>query len=433
LANDARAVLERVMTRRGIALLLGVVFAVTWFVAGGATAPAVKDEIHFHESARSFANGFPPTVHQLRNYPEIVTPLALVTWGQLERIFGDALVPGRLLSLMLAFGMTALIALGPRRSLWATVPATLGLLLFPYTLPLSARLYTDVFGIFFAIAGLHAYAGKRAPLAFVGFALAISTRQYLVLVPAAVAAYELLGALRGQRPWALGLSAAAGAATLLAWFAFFGGLAPEPGLAVWIAPYPSPMLKPLSFIIHYGLYALAGLGLYFVLYELALYRRLPVPSELVRPQVLLASALLLALFVFDPPVLTSEHPGGPLGRVARALLPAPAADLPRVAVLFVLAWLTVVRFSARIDLGSWLVAATFVLSMKSQIPWEKYLLPTVASLWYLRAAGVLDLGATRSWRSGELTPSPADPDAGPTPSPVGQEAWLTPPAATPEG
>jgi peptidoglycan hydrolase-like amidase len=106
------------------------------------------------------------------------------------------------------------------------------------------------------------------------------------------------------------------------------------------------------------------------------------------------------LFFVDPPFLSSSHPGGPIGRVSRVLLASPAFDGLRVALYYGLALLAAVRFTARLDAGFWVVAAGVVLSMKQQIPWEKYLLPTLSALWLLRAAGEL-----RSYGEGERTAS----------------------------
>jgi hypothetical protein len=47
------------------------------------------------------------------------------------------------------------------------------------------------------------------------------------------------------------------------------------------------------------------------------------------------------------------------------------------------------RFAGRIDAGFWLVSAVFLLAMKQQLPWEKYLFPTLAVLWTLVSLGRL--------------------------------------------
>ena len=311
-------------------------------------------------------------------------------WGQLERFTGEGLWAGRFLDLVLSFALVCSIAFAkpsawPRSGLAAT-----GLLLFPYTLLLAPYLYTDVMAAFFAALGTLAVLRRRPGWAFVAFSVAIATRQYLVQIPAAFVAAETLAWWRGApERWKTALASAAAAGTLGGWFLFFGGLAPQAGLDAWIPKYPAPMLDPSAFILHYGLYALTGIGAYFVVVEAALFRELPARRQILELRTPILAIALGVLFVVDPPVLTASHPGGPLGRVCRILLPSPAFDLPRVGVYYVLALLAVLRFSRKLDAAFWVVAAGVVLSMKQQIPWEKYLLPTLSTLWLLRASGEL--------------------------------------------
>ncbi len=373
-------------TRKQFLLALGLVYVATFAIADGLRFEPVKDEIHFLESSKAFARPF--GLEELRTYPEVVTPLALVTWGGLQRLTGDTLWSGRCLNLLLSFGLVCGVAFaGPR--LWPEgALAALGLLLFPYTLPLSVHLYTDVMAVAFAAAGTLAVLRRRPLLACLAFCVAIATRQYLVQVPAALAAAEALAWLQGDRErWKTALASLAATASLGLWVLFFGGLAPQPGLDVWVPRYPAPMLEASSFILHYGLYALSGVGAYFVVVEAVLFRQLPARASWLRVQTLGLAAVLAVLFLLDPPLLTPSHPGGPLGRVSRFLLPSPAYDAVRVGLYYLLALAAVVRFSQRLDASFWIVAAGCVLAMKQQIPWEKYLLPSLSTLWILRAFG----------------------------------------------
>jgi hypothetical protein len=266
--------------------------------------------------------------------------------------------------------------------------AGFGLLVFPYTLPLGVHLYTDTLAVSGCVAGTVALTKRRWGLAWLALALAIATRQYAVQVPAALAAAEAIGWLRGERGrWKAIATCAAAGATLLGWIAFFGGLANEVGMEEWIGYYPAPMLRATDFLLHHGLYALAGIGLFYVVVEAVLFRRNEVLYDLWSARGALLAFALAALFWIDPPVLGVNHPGGPIGRTAIRFLPAPDFDLVRVAIYYGLALLAVVRFSGRLDAQFWLVAAAFVLSMKQQIPWEKYLFPTVAVLWTLASLG----------------------------------------------
>jgi len=368
--------------------VLVVVYVTTFFVAGRLAFEPVKDEAHFSESAATFSGSF--GVEELRGYPEIITPLALVVWGQLDRAADDPIRAGRLLNFAISFALLAWIALGTGAPGWVGPSAAAGLLLFPYTLPMSVHLYTDIPAVALAVVGAHALTRERYLLAALAFALSVSTRQYLIQVPAALAAFEGLRMLKDPRAyWKAVASCATAGVVLLGWFAFFGGLAPQAGLDLWIAPYPDPMMHATEFILAYGLYMLALFGAYFVLVEAMLFRPWPRPADLLTARNAMIALALLLLFLVDPPFLTQDQPGGALGRASRLFLPEPAFDGVRITFLYLLALLAVVRFGARLDPAFWLVAAAFVLSMKQQIAWDKYALPTLAVLWTWKATGVL--------------------------------------------
>ncbi len=377
-------------TRNAFLLALGLIYLATFSIADGLRFRPVKDEIHFLESSNAFARPF--GLAELRGYLEVVTPLALVTWGALQRLTGDALWSGRFLNLLLSFGLICGVAFASPRPWPEGALAALGLLLFPYTLPLSVHLYTDVMAVACAAVGTVAVLRRKPLLACLAFCAAIATRQYLVQVPAALAAAEALAWLQGDRGrWKTALASVAATSSLGLWVIFFGGLAPKGGLDAWVPRYPAPMLEASAFILSYGLYALSGVGAYFVVVEAVLFRRLPARATWLRVHTLGLAAVLAVLFLIDPPLLTGSHAGGPLGRVSRILLPSPAFDLIRVGAYYLLALVAVVRFSERLDAAFWVVAAGSVLAMKQQIPWEKYLLPTLSSLWILRAFGAAAL------------------------------------------
>jgi hypothetical protein len=365
-----------------------VVCAATFAFSGGLHLEPEKDEIHFLRSSEGFRGAF--SVEALRDYRELVTPLALVIWGELDHLTGDGLYYGRLLNLALTFAMVCLVAFcapehWPRGAL-----AALGLLLYPYTLPLGVHLYTDTLAVLAVVAGTVALARSRWLLAWFAFSCAIATRQYAVQIPAALAAAAALDWLRGERGrWKAVAACVAACATLLGWIAFFGGLANEAGIEDWVGFYPSPMMHEREFILHHGLYALAGLGVFFVVVEALLFRRNPVSRELRTARGVLIALALAGLFWLDPPVLTMNHPGGPIGRTMVVYLPAPDYDWARVAIYYVLALLAVGRFAGRLDAGFWLVSSIFVIAMKQQLPWEKYLFPTLAVLWTLVSLGRL--------------------------------------------
>jgi hypothetical protein len=374
------------VSKRTFVALVALACAATFAVADRLHHEPEKDETHFLTSSEGFRGGF--RLEALRSYPELVTPFALVIWGELDHLTGDGLYYGRLLNLALTFAMVCLIALCAPKHWPRGALAALGLLLFPYTLPLGVHLYTDTLAVFGVVAGTIALSRQRFGLAWLAFALAIATRQYAVQIPAALAAAHGIRWWRGDREPVkeIAVCAAAGA-TLLGWIAFYGGLANEAGVADWVDFYPAPMMQASDFRLYQGLYALAGLGAFFVAIEAVLFRRDAVLRELGSARGAVVALALAVLFWIDPPVLGISHPGGPIGRTALYLLPAPDYDLVRVALYYALALLAAVRFTARLDESFWVPAAVFLLAMKQQLPWEKYLFPTLAVLWTLVSLG----------------------------------------------
>ena len=380
----------------GILLLYGGVLV----YAEGLRFEPRLDEKHFWETTEShFVGPFPPSLETLRSYPEIITPLSYVVWGQLHRLTDDGVLAGRMLNLWLSVAMVALIAISRRPEETSGPLAAAGLIAFPYFFPLSTHLYTDTIAVFFMLFGLHAYLRGRLVLSVVLFALAISTRQYLIQIPAALAAFEAWRFVGGERRLPELAAAVAAMASVLVWIALWGGLAPQAGVDAWTRQYPSPMFQPLDFIVGYGTYFLVGIGVYYVLPEMVLFRRWP-DLAVVRTRGFAACAVGMAvLFAIDPPLPTADLPGGIFGRLARFVLPDGFEAL-RLLLFYGLALGTALRFMRRLDLPFFVVLVAGALSMKSQIPWEKYYFPTLAALWYLRSRP--ELGPARGG-----TPAPA--------------------------
>jgi hypothetical protein len=374
--------------RARAAILVGIaaVYLATFLIMDGLRFEPRLDEEHFWKTTEEhFVVSFPPSVDSLRSYPEIITPVSYIIWGQLHRLTSDGIFAGRILNFLLSVAMISLLAFSRRPTSLAGPLAAVGLLLYPYFIALSTHLYTDTIAAFFAVFALHAHARGWRFSSIVLFALAISTRQYLVQIPAALVLWEAWRMLKGEPRWRELVSAIASGATLLGWILFWGGLAPETGKAVWIAQYPSPMFHAFDFIVEYGCYFLVCLGIYFVVPETLLYRRWP-SQKLFRSRSFWMCALGVAcFFILAPPFLSADHPGGPFGRLTRMVLPGSAGDFARIALYYVLAVLAAIRFFRKIDLGFWIVSIACVVAMKSQIPWEKYVFPTLTALWYLRS------------------------------------------------
>jgi len=387
-------------------LLVGLLLAVygtTLLLTQGLNHPIRADEEHFWETTRDFfVQPFPPSIESLRSYRELITPLSYILWGQLERLTGEAILAGRVVNLLMSVAVMLLLAARGARPV-ASLGSALGILAYPYFIALGFHLYTDMIAGFFVVFGLHFHLRGRRWAGFVLFALAIATRQYLVQIPAAIVAWEGLCWLRDRDPARFRAAIAPGlaCATLLGWIAFWGGLAPKPGLDHWVPLYPAPMMSVSSFILHYGLYYLVILGFYFAAVEALVFRELPRRETLFQPWVAVVAVALALLFWLSPPFLSGGHPGGPFGRIMRAALPGPAGDMLRITIYYVLALFGAVRLGIAGGLALLISVLGSIMSMKSQIPWEKYLFPCLLSLWYLRsrpdlAGGIPSVRALRS-------------------------------------
>ncbi len=372
-------------------LMVSIVFATGLLWTRGLRLPFYQDEKHYWEATRYFAERLPPTWSDLGGYAELTTPLSFLLWGGVEALTGAGVMGGRLLTLVFGLGTLALIGF-PRRDengVEATRPAflaTAGVLLFPYFVPLCLVLYTDMIAAFFVVAGLALYRRERHPWAAVCFALGIATRQYMVAFPCAVALHALKQGSSDRsgwaRPW---LWHAGAAATLGIWIAIFGGLVPAPALEPW----PTPMIEVALIRWDHAAFFATIVGAYFVVPEFLLFRRRETLDELWTLRAALLGLLVVAAFAALPWAF-AEKPLGIFNRTAGALLPVPWLQ---AGVYAVLAWLACVRF-ARLDLAFWILLASLAIWLKAQVAWEKYLLPVVCALWYLRAWWPHQIGAT---------------------------------------
>lgn len=373
----------------GAALLYALVLVVT----DGLRFAPLRDEGHFWPTALRFSERFLPTLDDLRSYPELSTPLPFVLFGWVEHLFHGGIRAGRLVNLTLSFVIVCMVGMPRGATVRGPILAAVGLLAFPYYLGTSVHLYTDIIAAFFVLLGVVAYRAERVWLSATAFVLAIASRQYMLAFPLAIAVYEFVQ----QRPPRLSarwIAPLVAALSLLGWVALFGGFAPAPALE-WQAPSTA---EPLRVFPHHGLYFLSCIGLYFVLPEVLLFRHASITApQPWRPRRVASIALVLAgLFLLYPPLGNVEFwipTMGYLDRAARAAL----GDPLRMLLFFLLALGACLRF-ARWSLASVLVAVNAVLMLKAHVGWDKYALPLLVVLWYLRATDETRLPAATTTR-----------------------------------
>lgn len=349
--------------------------------------PLIWDEKTFWSTTLLFSDRLVPSLELLKDYGELNTPLPFIVFGALEYITQNGLFAGRFLNFSLSALITFTIGAPLAGKRKQSVLAACGLLLFPYYLWLSSHFYTDILATFFVFAGVWLYLRNQHIFASLCFILAIASRQFMLVFPAAIAVYEgtsaLLAAfhsgsltagwqtlLRTNIRW---MPPAFAALTILGWFWLFNGLAPESGLEVRSVPEVQTQVWAIA--VDSSLYFLSCIGLYFVIPEWMLFHRSLNWRSLLTPRNGAIALSLLILFAAFPP--TVAH-----GLLIKLVKLVPTYFL-KTLLLLGLAFLTCTRF-LRFNLEFCFLLVNTVLMIKA-FPWDKYALPLLVVLWYLKA------------------------------------------------
>ncbi len=342
------------------------------------------DEADFWKSSLTFSDNLWPSLEELRTYHSLNTPLPFIFWGGLEYLFGGGIFVGRLLNLMLSLGIIAIIGWPSREKGGRAILCLVGLWLCPYFLWLSGRLYTEMIASMLVLLGFVAYFKNRHGLSCLAFILAISSRQYMLAFPLAVATYELISMVNGYRQnhdiklvwhwrWIAPLVASL---SILGWVAIFQGLAPASAI-----PGKAPDVQQTMFALNPRgiVYFLSFIGAYIVIPELILFRP-QTPLKTFRDNrnkwFLIAIGLLIYCLIVFPPV---DSGSGNIMKIGR-LIPGVWFQ---VAFFYFLSLLTCLRFS-KPDLYFWLVVFNSLIMVKAW-PWDRYVLPLVVVFWYLKS------------------------------------------------
>ncbi|GAB4029314.1 hypothetical protein [Spirosoma gilvum] len=405
-----------------IALLaFGALYVFIFFFREHLNFTLFGDEVHFWPTVLLFSKEPIPSAHLLNNYPEVIAPLPFMVAGWVLNLFGESIQYLRILNFGLSFAILALfLRLSPNPGrFWL---AALGLVLFPYYYFCSTIFYTDIIALTFILLGWVCYLKKIHWASCLFFIAAISSRQYAVVFPAIVLCYELnhlvfrfpgwQASVRWvlDRPY-LAYYVVAGL-SLLAWVIFWGGPGPAPEIAR--QKYDDTVEK-LIYKPGFVLYASACLGLYYVIPELILTRRLQFYAleSKQRPWLIGGVALIVLLITFFP--AEQMYDGffvvKNLGFLDRHLEMVGIKGIGKQLIFGALMLLTVLRFAnSKSGLAGWVVLLNLVLMGKAHIGWDKYLLPTIGTLWLLT---LFD----RHWPLSK-------PDSEPTIAPVSEhEQW----------
>ncbi|MFE4104658.1 hypothetical protein [Almyronema epifaneia] len=374
---------DRSKLKFGFIFAIALIYTALFVGLQNLQAPTWWDEQTFWlTTQRYFSDSLFPSLETLKSYPELNTPLPFIIYGALEYLFQGGLFAGRLLNFCLSIIMVLVIGWPRRPHRWVHVLAVIGLLLFPYYLWLSGRFYTDIIATFFVFWGFFFYFRNAHLLSGLAFVLGIASRQYMLAFPLAVGTYELITSCKKREPLNFRvLMPLLAAATIIGWFVLFGGIAPSSSFDSRLVPDVQRSL----FALEPGgaLYFLAFVGLYFVIPEwLLFWRRLPLAQLRQRQLFYGAIALgLLGLFLLFPPALEAS---GNLMKVAD-LMPF---NILKYSLFYSLALLACWRFS-KLNLATWIVIFNSLIMIKAW-QWDRYALPLMVVLWYLKSIEQLD-------------------------------------------
>jgi len=344
-----------------------------------------KDELHFWPTSVRFSERLIPSLDLLRSYTELSTPLPFLAFGLLEHLFHAGIWAGRLLNLLLSLVVVCIVGMPHSRSFLRPIAAALGLFLFPYYVGVSVHLYTDIIATFFILLAVDRYLAGKHWISALCSVCAIASRQYMVAFPASIALYELSRRRPpGMTPRAEWVAPLAASLSLIGWIIVFGGLAPPAA----VQGQTLTSAAALRLFPAHALYFLSTVGAYFVLLEAVLF---PLDARLafrVSKRYGVIGVVLAGLFLIFPPLQNVSYSiptMGLLDKAARTVL----SDPPRMVLFYLLALAACFRF-ARHGLGAAFVYCNAAVMLKAVVGWDKYALPLVAVLWYLKARGILE-------------------------------------------
>lgn len=371
--------------RKAFLIFIFLTYFALFMFSGKLQGKAWIDEENFFETSLQFSHNLFPSLEQLTNYSELNTPLPFIIYGQIQNLFQGDLFAGRLLNFALSIIISLIVGWPKKNNKVRPTLALVGLFLFPYFLWFSIRYYTDIIATFFVLLGAVAYLQKFHIASGIAFILGIASRQYTLAFPVAIAAYELVYAVRERRKPSLSffIPAIAGM-TIFGWFILFGGLAPDAAFESRTVPDVQKSLWNLD--INSGLYFLSCLGFFYVIPEFLLFRYSMSWRKFLSIKKLSIASFAFILFIAFPPYLMTH---GLLGNIKEYL----SLEILILPLFYGLLLITCWRFS-KVSLTMWLIVFNTLIMMKA-FPWDKYALPLIVVLWYLQARTRLQIPAQR--------------------------------------
>ncbi len=382
-------------------LILVLYYSALYFCAENLAFPICKDELHFWPTSIKFSHTYLPSLDLLKNYGELNTPIPFMIFGLIEKIWAKGIVYGRLFNFLTSIAIAFIVGFpgfsrNPKKSMTALVI----ILASPYFIGLSTHLYTDLIAVFFALCGCLLHEKNFFKSSVLCFILAISSRQYMVAFPCALALFEIWHKPTCKIRW---IAPVIACLSLICWVIFWGGLGPQAEVH-----RQAIVTSRIFYLIPENcIYFLAGLGVYFCIPEIII-RRLsnlfiftagarteiyPKKSKIVTAthdlrtiiarKEIIAGLMLGVLFYIYPPIQNHNSSIPTMGFIDKTLHLLNCSSI-RMILLYLFALLATVRF-LKIDRNFFLVWVNVLMMLKAHIAWDKYVIPLVIILCFYYA------------------------------------------------
>ncbi|CAG5071791.1 hypothetical protein DYBT9623_03777 [Dyadobacter sp. CECT 9623] len=378
-----------------VTIFLVALFVAVFFIKDRFTVGLYQDEFHYLPAAIFFSNEPVPSLDLLKSYNELNTPIPFILGGWIVNLFGEAIQPLRLLTAFTSFALLMLFVWnspGQSRRFWLCLA---GLLLFPNYYLVSVYYYTDIFAMFFVLAGTVAYLKRAHWAGMLLFIAAVCCRQYMLAFPAAVVAYEIFERFKKTTDIGLLIKSIFNEKTWL--YYVLAVLSIVPWVILWKGPAPAAVMaqqhydsdKLVQYNFGYLLYSSVVIAVYYVIPEMLVTGKLRylVRFPRVYPKLFIGFILLIASIIFFSPAKQAYNPYFTwpyMGYIDQAFMTVGISGLLKQICFGLLALITLMRFfSPHFNLASWMVAFNILLLGKAQLSWDKYSLPVIMALWFL--------------------------------------------------
>ncbi|HMN23626.1 MAG TPA: glycosyltransferase family 39 protein, partial [Ignavibacteriaceae bacterium] len=195
-------------------------------------------ERHIVETIKLFADNF--TFNTIKDYPEVTPPFFYMFYALWAKIFSSTTESLRLLTLLISLItwqlIFFLIQLFVKKDSHAFLLSIL-IVINPYFFGISIFVYTDMFTIMLGLSSLISFIKNKVFLFFILSTLAILSRQYAVIIPAAVIVYSLLTYKNDTITNRNNIIASLiSFIPLIILFAIWKNISPASGIEKWIVP-----------------------------------------------------------------------------------------------------------------------------------------------------------------------------------------------------